>query len=230
MKPEEAEAYLAREGEERFTAVIANELLDAFPVHRVVRRNGRLWELGAAAAEVGAGAAFRYVHMPLSDERIEAALLRDGMELREGQIAEVNLEAERWIAKLGGLIRQGCLTLIDYGHEARELAAPHRMRGTLLCYRDHIARDEPFLDPGGQDITAHVNFTACMAAGAEAGWATRYYGTQKRFLVDEGLLADLAEHDGSDPFGEAARHNRAIRQLLLSDAMSETFKVLVLDK
>lgn len=249
MTPEEAEAELGRSGEDRFTIVIANELLDAMPVHRVVKRGGALRELGVAAAEAGpgapgtdmagslaglidggAGSDFRYVHMPLSDERIAAALHRDGVRLREGQIMEVNMNAERWIAKLGALIRRGCLMLIDYGHEAAELAGPHRMQGTLLCYKNHVARDEPLLDPGGQDMTAHVNFTACMAAGAAAGWRRRYYGTQKQFLVDEGLLSELADHDGTNPFGEAAKRNRAIRQLLLSDAMSETFKVLALDK
>ncbi|MBM7565689.1 class I SAM-dependent methyltransferase [Paenibacillus sacheonensis] len=231
MTPQEAEASLESGPEERFVVVLANELLDAMPVHRVVRKAGRLWELGvAAAAGEQEGQAFRYVYMPLSDERIAGVLNRDGIQLREGQITEVNLDAEQWIKSLGGRIRHGCLLLIDYGHDARELTASHRMHGTLLCYKDHIARDEPFQNPGDQDLTAHVNFTGCTAAGEDAGWKPRYYGTQKQFLLDEGLLSDLVRHDGADPFSEAARHNRSIRQLLLSDAMSETFKVLVLEK
>ncbi|QHW30395.1 SAM-dependent methyltransferase [Paenibacillus rhizovicinus] len=231
MQPEEAEAYLREVGNERFAIVIGNELLDAFPVHRVVQREGALWELGVTTSNaISAAADFRYVHMPLSDERIPAVLERDGIQLREGQIFEVNLNAEQWIVKLARFIHQGSLVLIDYGHEALELAAPHRMRGSLLCYKDHVARDEPFLEPGNQDMTAHVNFTSCRAAGTAAGWSLRYYATQKQFLVDEGLLSELTGHDGTNPFGEAAKRNRAIRQLLLSDAMSETFKVLVLDK
>ncbi|NBD22815.1 class I SAM-dependent methyltransferase [Paenibacillus glycinis] len=233
MTPEEAEETLLRDAaDNRFAMIVANELLDAFPVHRVVRVAGRLWELGVAAAAESnvAGRAFRYAYMPLSDERIEAVLRRDGIALREGQIIEVNLEAEQWIARMAGKIRQGCMVLIDYGHEAGELAASHRMRGTLLCYKDHVARDEPFADPGGQDMTAHVNFTACMSAAGAAGWEIGYYGTQKQFLVDQGVLADLAAHDGKNPFGPEAKRNRAIRQLLLSDGMSETFKVLVLRK
>ncbi|MBO7743863.1 SAM-dependent methyltransferase [Paenibacillus sp. MWE-103] len=232
MTPGEAEAALCASADDRFVVVIANELLDAFPVHRVVLRGGILRELGVAEAAEGEGdgEAFVYAEMALSDDRLEAVLRRDGITLREGQILEVNLAAEAWLADMAARMARGCLVLVDYGHEARELAAPHRMRGTLLCYKEHVARDEPLLDPGGQDMTAHVNFTACMAAAAAAGWERVYYDTQKQFLVDEGVLADFAPHDGTDPFGEAARHNRAIRQLLLSDAMSETFKVLALRK
>ena len=119
---------------------------------------------------------------------------------------------------------------MDYGHEAQELTAAHRMRGTLLCYKDHMAHDRPFMAPGEQDITAHVNFTACRLAAEQAGWQMIYYDTQKQFLIDQGVLQDLSSHDGLNPFSEAAKRNRSIRQLLLSDNMSETFKVMVLER
>ncbi|MBW7456090.1 SAM-dependent methyltransferase, partial [Paenibacillus sepulcri] len=164
------------------------------------------------------------------DPDIEKSLSLDGVELQEGQEAEVNLAAERWIAAMAGIIRQGAMILIDYGHEAKELYAPHRMNGTLQCYKDHIAHEDPFVSIGEQDITSHVNFTACMRAAKASGWQISYYDTQKRFLVDQGVLDDLIAHDGRNPFGDEARRNRAIAQLLLGNGMSETFKVLVLRK
>ncbi|REE93005.1 SAM-dependent MidA family methyltransferase [Paenibacillus taihuensis] len=255
MTPDEARSVLQGRREravhqerdvQQQTIIVANELLDAFPVHRVQQKNGQLWELGVtttdstelatstanatASAAAEKGELFKYVCMPLSDERILSVLERDGIRLMEGQIAEVNLAAEDWIAELGEMISRGALLLVDYGHEAAELTAPHRMHGTLLCYKDHVAYDRPFLAPGEQDITAHVNFTACKAAAGAAGWNVHYYDTQKQFLIDHGLLQDLVAHDGMNPFSEAARRNRAIRQLLLSDGMSEAFKVLVLHK
>jgi SAM-dependent MidA family methyltransferase len=224
----EAEAL---EWRRRPVIVFANELLDAFPVHRVKRKNGQLWELGVSCSEgLESGGAFRYVYMPLSDERIRQSLYQSGINLAEGQIVEVNLAAEDWISAMSGRIERGALILIDYGHEAPELTAPHRMHGTLLCYRNHIACDNPLENPGEQDITAHVNFTACRRAAEASGWTVDYYATQKRFLVDQGVLDDLTAHDGRDPFGDSARRNRAIRQLLLSDGMSETFKVMTLVK
>lgn len=209
--------------------VVANELLDAMPVHRVLLKEGRLWEIGVTLTD-RPDAPFAETLLPLSDPRIARVLERDGIGLREGQQTEVNLNAERWIAQIGACMDEGVLMLVDYGHDVEELTAGHRMNGTLLCYAGHMAHDDPYARPGEQDITAHVNFTACRRAAEAAGFRVHYYATQKQFLLDSGVLDDLTIHDGADPFGPAARRNRAIRQLLLSDGMSETFKVMVLHK
>ncbi|MFF2482867.1 class I SAM-dependent methyltransferase [Paenibacillus sp. NPDC058071] len=206
--------------------LLANELLDAFPVHRVQRLDGELVELGVTVTEDGG---FNYAFMPLSEPEIAITLERDGISLKEGQQTEVALAACRWIGELGRL-KRGRLLLIDYGHEAEEYAAPHRMLGTLLCYSGHRATDEPFRHPGRQDMTAHVPFTSIRRAAERSGFRVVYYETQKRFLADYGALERLRDHSDADPFSEAARTNRAIRQLLLSDGMSETFKVMILDK
>lgn len=211
----------------RPTVVLANELLDAFPVHRVTMEKGQLVELGVAG---NAEAGFFEVYMPLSDVQIAASLQSDGVRLTEGQQTEVNLEAAKWLRQLGEQMTSGRVIIIDYGHEAKEYAAKHRMKGTLLCYSEHVASDEPYLRIGEQDITAHVPFTTVRKAAEEAGWRITYYDTQKQFLVDNGALELLQNHTETDPFGETARKNRAIRQLLLSDGMSEAFKVLILDK
>ncbi|MFB9325440.1 class I SAM-dependent methyltransferase [Paenibacillus aurantiacus] len=209
--------------------VVANELLDAMPVHRIVMKDGGLREIGVTLTD-DPDAPYVETHLPPSDPRIVQSLERDGIALREGQQAEVNLNAERWIARVGAMMQTGVLILIDYGHEAEELTAAHRMNGTLLCYANHLAHDDPYARPGMQDITAHVNFTACRRAAEAAGFREQYYATQKQFLLDYGVLDDLMNHDGTDPFGAAAKRNRAIRQLLLSDEMSEIFKVMVLQK
>lgn len=210
------------------SVVIANELLDALPVHRVQQVHGKLYELGVAIDEANGG--FQYVWMPLTDERIEQTLERSGIRLREGQITEVNLAAEDWLGMLSSKLRRGRLIVIDYGHEAQEYAAEHRMFGTLLCYWKHQASDNPLVRPGEQDITAHVNFTQIRQASERLGWTSVYDASQKQFLFDNGIMEMLQQHDGRDPFSAEARMNRAVRQLLLSDQMSETFKVMVLEK
>jgi SAM-dependent MidA family methyltransferase len=122
------------------------------------------------------------------------------------------------------------MIIIDYGAEEDELYAAHRMRGTLMCYRQHHAYDNPFIHVGEQDITSHVNFTACIDAASSAGFTGSKLQTQRDFLVEQGILEKLQAHFDLNPFGEAAKKNRAIRQLLLSDQMSELFKVLILIK
>jgi SAM-dependent MidA family methyltransferase len=227
LSSEEALSATSVPWQVRPTVVLANELLDAFPVHRVTMEMGELVELGVAGNAEGG---FFEVYMPLSDEQIAASLQSDGIGLAEGQQTEVNLEAGKWLSQLSERISSGRVIIIDYGHEAKEYAAKHRMKGTLLCYSEHVAADEPYFRIGEQDITAHVPFTTVRKAAEEAGWMVTYYDTQKQFLVDNGALELLQNHTETDPFGETARKNRTIRQLLLSDGMSEAFKVLILDK
>ncbi len=227
LSPEEAEERLREGG--RPAVVLANELLDAFPVRRLIRRGGSLWEIGTAYDEETGLLCDCY--LPLSDEDERRASSEEiGLKLREGQEGEWRAAALEWLRQTCRLVPGGTIVLIDYGDEAQELFAGHRMRGTLLCYYKHQAHDNPYLHPGEQDMTAHVNFTAIRAAAAEEGWETVYYGTQKRYLVDHGVLELLQAHHDPNPFSEAAKRNRAIRQLLLSDGMSELFKVLVLSK
>lgn len=213
----------------RAAIVFSNELLDAFPVHRVERSGGVLYEWHVGWD--GSRGMFVPRLLPLDPHGPAARYIgREGFAIREGQRIEVNPAAADWVKRIGAGIGQGALVTIDYGDTAEELYAAHRMSGTFMCYRRHQAHDDAFAYPGEQDMTAHVNFTACIRAGEEAGFAEWSLRTQQRFLLDEGVLELLAPHDGRDPFGAAARRNRAVRQLLLGDSMSELFKVLVQTK
>lgn len=210
------------------TIVLSNELPDAFPVHRIEYQYGEPLEIYVewdAAAE-----AFLEKRRKLSDEDLRVYLDRQPVAFQHGQQLEINMDALDWMGAISMSLGSGFLITIDYGDEARELYAPHRMKGTLMCYRNHTASDEPYAYPGEQDMTAHVNFSALKEAGERTGLETEGYMTQKQFLVENGILNLLQDHDATDPFSPAARRNRAIRQLLLSDQMSELFKVLVQKK
>jgi len=224
LSPEEAEA---RDWSRLCVIVIGNELLDAMPVHRVVRKEGQLREWGVSWDELRCRLIPCLLELPAwLAERMD----RDRILVREGQTAEVGADAGRWLAKLASSLGRALLVFIDYGDESEELTAEHRMNGTLVCYRNHIARDNPLEAPGEQDLTAHVNFTGLRAAAREAGLEELWYGTQLRFLMESGVLRRLVPLSGADPFHPDARRNRAIRQLLLSDAMSELFKVQIFRK
>lgn len=207
--------------------VWANELLDAFPVHRVLMRNGVLYEVWVAWDEVKEQFVEKF--FPAEDELIAYADTH-GIRLLDGQLSEFNLAASEWIERLAGEIGEGHVTLIDYGDEASEIYAPHRMLGTLMCYRKHLAADDPYVYIGEQDITSHVDFTACRTAAERSGFRDVRVETQAEYLVRGGVLNWLQEHHDPDPFSPAARRNRAIRQLLISDQMSELFKVMTMRK
>ncbi|RED65762.1 class I SAM-dependent methyltransferase [Cohnella lupini] len=211
---------------EQPTIIVANELLDAFPVHRLVWRDGKLQEWGVALNEAGGG--FVRCLMEPTNPRLPEWVRDEQIALLDNQTFEVNLDAADWVADLSERLERAILVIIDYGDETEELIAPHRMDGTMLCYRQHRAHNDPFEAPGEQDLTSHVNFSHIRRIAAIHGWTERWYGSQKKFLVDSGILQKLSAHAITDPFHPMVRRNRAIRQLLLSDGMSELFKVQIL--
>lgn len=222
------EAANEEDWKSRHVIVVANELLDAFPVHRVTRRDGLLLERGVCWDEESAKLADCFTEP--SDARLTEWLERQSVWLSEGQTTEIGLDGADWSVELGSRLGNAMLVLIDYGDSTAELTGRHRMDGTLLCYGRHRAHGDPFRGPGEEDMTAHVDFELIRDRASSAGWRERWYGTQKAFLVESGVLAKLADHVIADPFHPVARRNRAIRQLLLSDGMSELFKVQIWDK
>jgi SAM-dependent MidA family methyltransferase len=216
------------QGMRRHCFIFSNELLDALPVHRIRQKAGRLYEL-YVGWDQALNSFYEREIICASDEVLQY-LEQENITLLEGQTAEINLAASHWIRELANWLEQGDIVTIDYGDVAEEIYGPHRKNGTLLCYKNHQAYDNPYIHSGEQDITAHVNFSACIRVGIEAGIEEWKLLTQKDFLVEAGILDQLQNDFSGDPFGPAARRNRAIRQLLLSDQMSELFKVLIQTK
>ncbi|WEK53000.1 MAG: SAM-dependent methyltransferase [Candidatus Cohnella colombiensis] len=206
--------------------VVANELLDAFPVHRIVRRGNQVREWGVYWDD--SQQRFAPCHLDLPELNWSSRLQEYEIDLIDQMTFEINLEVDTWIRSLTTRMDQAVVILIDYGDETAELTASHRMDGTLLCYHQHRAHNDPYIIPGEQDLTAHVNFSLVRHVAMDCGWEEVWYGTQKHFLVQTGVMSKLTAHQHTDPFHPEVRRNRAIRQLLLSDGMSELFKVQVL--
>ncbi len=208
-----------------FTGVVlANELLDALPAHRVIWQDGEHREAWVARE----GEAFAWRSGPLSDPRLAprmAAIAAAG--LPEPYVSEINLTAEDWIATLGARLRRGAVLLLDYGYGRREYYHPERREGTLACHYRHRRHADPFRFPGLQDITCHVDFTAIADAALAAGFRVAGYTTQAHFLLGSGLpeLAGVVD----DPREQLAMAN-GIRRLTLPQEMGETVKVMLLTK
>jgi len=204
--------------------VLTNELLDAFPVHRIIRTAEGLQELYAAWD----GEWFTMVPGPLSDPRIEDYLARYGAPLLIGQAAEAGLPGLDWYERAAGLLSQGAILTIDYGFEAQMLYHKSRLRGTLRGYFRHTVTDDPFARIGEQDLTADVNFTALQLRGEELGLKTLFFGSQSRYLLQSGILERLTDAFSPDPFRDPnVKRNMAIKQLILPGGIGDHFKVLV---
>ncbi len=203
-----------------FTGVLlANELLDALPVHVVTMTAGGLREVRVAERE---GAIVETIGLP--DAAVLDYLSRMNATLDSGARAEAGLEAERWVRAAARALALGFLLLVDYGHEASELFSPTHARGTVMAYRAHAASDTGlYARPGEQDLTAHVNLTAVRRAAESAGLHTVGIVDQTYFLLNLGI-ADRLEAGA----GRAALTRRlAARTLLMPGGLGSTMKVMV---
>jgi len=204
---------------ERFRGVmLANEVVDAMPVHVVSWTERGIVEGGLS--ENG------WSDRPASGALLEAA---KEIEVAPPYQSEINLAARAWIGSLAERLEQGAIFIIDYGFPRREYYHPQRASGTLMCHHRHRSHADVFNNPGGEDITAHVDFSALADVAAEAGLRILGYATQAQFLVNCGITEVLGEANVENALRYAPIAAEA--QKLLSPAeMGELFKVFALGR
>ena len=191
--------------------VLTNELLDSFAVHRVSVQGRELMEVFVGWD----GARFVEELRPPSTPEIEAYFRRLGLMPGEGCRAEVNLAAPEWLRAAGRALRRGFVLTFDYGYEARDLYAPWRTDGTLLCFYRHNPSGDPYARLGRQDITSHVDFTTLRQAAEEAGLQTLPLVSQGEFLTNLGIAEALAPPgEGDVNLEELYARKRAVSELL----------------
>ena len=221
--------------------LVANELLDALPVHQVVMREDGLREVYVCAGDdrpaldtprsralealPGGGSRLSTLEGPLSTPALGEYLTRVGVELECGSRAEINLKAVEWIRAAARQLRRGFIILIDYGHEARDLYSASHASGTLTSFARHTMAGPDttapvWLErPGDQDLTAHVDFTSVRAAAESEGMVTLGFLDQTYFVL--GLVRDRAEQ---------IANRTALKTLMMPGGLGSTHKVLLLGK
>jgi SAM-dependent MidA family methyltransferase len=188
--------------------VVGNEVLDAMPV-QLLHFDGENWFERGVAFETNA---FVWAD--------RASALRPPGEhgFVPGTVTEIHPQAEAFIRTLAAHLQRGAAFFIDYGFPESEYYHPQRHGGTLMCHRAHQADDNPLVDVGDKDITAHVNFSGIALAGQDAGLNVLGYTSQAHFLMNCGLL-DLLQ-------GADIRATANAQKLLTEHEMGELFKVV----
>jgi SAM-dependent MidA family methyltransferase len=209
--------------------IFSNELLDAFPVHRVTMRGGLLRE---SYVDIDDSGAFVFAEGEPSTPRLAGHFRRLGVTLAEGQTAEVNLDAGAWVRRAAEIVGRGFVVTVDYGDEAAGLyGEPHRRAGTLRAFRRHELVEDILKDPGGQDLTTTVNWTQVIAEGEAAGLKTLSLERLDAFLLRAGLVEQL-ELESARAAGEAEVMALRLdaREMILPGRMASHFQVLVQKK
>ena len=221
-------SWLERWPEAPITGVIlANEVLDAVPFHRVRREPSGPGELYVTAR----GGRLAGLWGPPSSEAVDRAITEVeadlGTALPPGYVTEVSPERDAWVSSVADALGAGLALLIDYGYPRREYYHPQRADGTLMCHYRHRAHGDPLALTGLQDVTAHVDFTAAARAAERAGARTAGFVSQADFLLATGILDEVA---AAGDEGERTARAREVRRLTFPGQMGEAFKVLGLSR
>jgi SAM-dependent MidA family methyltransferase len=207
--------------------VLANELFDAMPVHRVTMVDGALRELFVGVDDEGRFADVLGAPSAGVAERLDGL----GLTLGEGYRTEVCLELDGWLAGVGRAMDAGYLLLVDYGHEAPAYYDPSRHRGLMRTYHKHTLGMNPYDHVGRQDISVHVEFTSLREAALGAGFVEAGMTTQGAFLHALGFDAYRANMASRRDLAANVRvaNLQAMDMLVDPDGMG-AFKVLAFAK
>ena len=220
--------------------ILANEVLDAMPVHLVAWRGPDLFERGVTIENDE----FNWSERPLrkGKGKEEGELFEAAHELNpqinpgsdddataSEYVSEICLTARHFMHSLGNIVEDGLILLIDYGFGRSEYYHPQRDRGTLMCHYRHRAHDDPFYLPGLQDITSHVDFSAISRAATSAGMELMGYTTQAHFLINCGITEVLAQTPAENIKDYLPLANQ-LQKLVSPAEMGELFKAIAFGK
>jgi SAM-dependent MidA family methyltransferase len=179
----------------------SNELVDAFPVHQFILAAGELREIYVTLAELNREISeIQIIRDPLfievigepSTPQLGEYFKLVGIDLSQntyenGYRSEINLAALNWLGIVADCLERGYVLTIDYGYPAHRYYNPRRSQGTLQCYYQHRHHDNPYINIGQQDITAHVDFTALSSWGERCGLKQVGWTQQGLFLMSLGI-------------------------------------------
>ena len=204
----------------------SNELLDAFPVHRVVKNHDELAELYVT---LDSEDSFAWSTGPLSTERLARFCHDHSLELANGQIIEINLAIDDWLAEVAAKLDEGFLITVDYGEEAAQLYdAVRRPQGSLRGFSRHEFVENVLAQPGECDLTTTINWTQVKSA---PGFKVIEFASQDRFLLNAGLLEELEfKLKQVQTEVEKAALSAGAREMILPGGMASSFQVLVHQK
>ena len=211
----------------RAGVIFSNELIDAFPVHRMKNSNGVLRSLYVGVDDRDQ---FIWVETDL-EPSIAEYCERNNLDLEPGRITEINPDADVFVARAAQLLACGYVITVDYGDERQSLLSdPYRRQGTLRAAYHHQISGDVLSQPGHRDLTTTIDWTQLREAGDRVGLRAILHEGLDRFLLRECLLDELEATARDADAAEQAILRAGARELIMPNGMAASFQVLVQQK
>lgn len=208
--------------------VIANEVIDALPVHLLTLQQEKIFE---RCVQWHPQKGFTFVDVPADNDlsAVVASTLENLSIPNDEQPyhTEICLQLPDFVQQIAALVQQGIFFFIDYGYPRAEYYLEQRNMGTLLCHYRNLAHSNPLIWPGLQDISCNVDFTALANAATLSGLELNCYSTQAHFLLASEILTNISDEISEQ---ELLRISQQLKQLMLPSEMGERFQVMVFSK
>ncbi len=209
--------------------ILANEVLDAMPIHRFKINENSISEFYVTISEKN-NEPFAWKKVPVQvNNPLHIAINNLELDFPNDYVSEINLTSTAWIKSVADILEAGVILLIDYGFPSREYYHVQRNQGTLMCHYRHHSHGNPLILAGVQDITAHVDFTAIANAALEAQLEVAAYSNQTNFLLACGLTDLLSQIDFNNT-KNYLQASQQVKKLILPHEMGELFKVMALTR
>lgn len=210
---------------ENFTGtIIANEVLDALPVHCFRIEDNQVYERCVTWENN------QFCFQLVESRSPEALAIQSLYSLPNGYEFEINLNLQPFLQSLGRSLSKGIILFADYGYGQREYYHPERSQGTLCCFYQHKQHNNPLVLPGLQDITAHVDFTRVIDNAVDSGFSLAGYSSQTAFLLATGLIQLVAAAEKNLSPADEFKLHHAVKLLTLPTEMGERIKFMALSK
>ena len=212
--------------------ILANEVIDAMPVKRIVFDHEIEEYAVTCVAESGDKTRFQWIKKEFDQKSMNFVQeLLDTLKesLPTPYTTEINFYIKPWLNSLNDILNKGLILISDYGYPRQEFFHPQRHAGTLICHYRHHAHDDPFLYPGLQDITASVDFTAVAEAAVDIGLHVSGFTTQAHFLIACGLDEFVSDYEADD-VAKRVEITHQVSKLTMPGEMGEKFKFIGLTK
>ena len=179
--------------------VLANEVLDALPVERIISLKGKMHRQGVSIDKESGRLFFEEISITKELEK-SIASAQEKLDIKippkdapEGWTTEWHIDNKKWLMAIYEKINNGILLIIDYAKEAKRYYSLSNSNGTLISYKNQKIVENIFESPGNCDLTSHVCIESLIYDSETLGFETVGLVKQGEALLSLGLAERLFE-------------------------------------